>query len=65
MSNVPSAPVAGSWRFRLGIFIAAFGIHLITLAAMVAGASAAMVAAIAAELRPQQDPAAGDRRPAG
>ena len=51
MSNVPSAPVAGSWHFRLGI-ICVSSPHSasisITLAAMVAGASAAMVAAIAA-----------------
>ena len=50
MTKVNSAPTAGGWRFRLGIicFIAAFGIHLITLVAMIAGARPGTVAAIAA-----------------
>jgi hypothetical protein len=50
MINVASAPTTGGWRFRVGIicFVAAFGIHLITLVAMAAGAGAGTVAAIAA-----------------
>ncbi len=41
---------ASPWRFNLGLgcFIAAFAIHLATLAAIVAGANAATVGAIAA-----------------
>ena len=52
MTKVASAPTTDSWRFRLGIisFIAAFGIHVITLVAMRAGARAGAVAAIAAPL---------------
>ena len=50
MTEVDSATTARGWRFRLGItcFVAAFGIHLITLVAMIAGARPGTVAAIAA-----------------
>ena len=45
-----SASTGPAWRFSLGIvcFIAAFAIHLVTLAAIAVGASAAMVGSIAA-----------------
>ena len=45
-----SGSAVSSWRFKLGVvcFVAAFAIYLITLAAIVAGASAATVGAIAA-----------------
>jgi len=50
MTKVDSAPTTDGWRFRLGItcFIVAFGIHLITLIAVIAGAGPGTVAAIAA-----------------
>ena len=50
MTKVYSASTTDGWRFRLGIicFIAAFGIHLITLIAVIAGAGPGTVAAIAA-----------------
>jgi hypothetical protein len=47
--NAP-APASSQWRFALGIasFIAAFAVHLITLAAVGVGASPAIVSAIGA-----------------
>ena len=50
MTKVHSASTTDGWRFGLGVpcFSAAFGIDLITLVAMIAGAAPGTVAAIAA-----------------
>lgn len=50
MANDTAAANPPAWRFRLGIacFVAAFAVHLVTVGAVLAGASAATVGAIGA-----------------
>lgn len=50
MANDAAAAGPPAWRFRLGIacFVAAFAVHLITIAAVLTGASAATIGAIGA-----------------